>query len=192
MKKGYFIIDLETMGTDPDCVVIALSMCCGTFKGQGLRDTFNEVLSNAASYRVCKHAQIEAGRTVDAGTVQFWSKHPEAMSQVKAIPDLITMDQMKQTIFEYLAANNYSGSTHVTWIRAPHFEQPILESIMGETPWSHWTVRDVRTAIDIAVDSNSGYPPNKAALEADLGVIKHHPLHDIAFDIAMIDEFLFS
>lgn len=196
MSADYLIYDFETFDTTPTSVVIAISIACGQYKKQGLKAAFEDVCSNARTYRLRVKTQV--GRTTSKSTIEFWQNNPEAMELIKNIPTQIDILDLEKAFKEVMEQGGYTPNTTV-WIRAPHFDHPMLADIMKnhiksahEAPYNHWNVRDVRTALDVATGSKRGYPENIEAIKQELGVVKHHPVHDIALDIALLDEFVYN
>lgn len=61
--------DLETLGTGPDAVILEIGAV--PFDPNG-NDTVDSLLSRAARFPLPIQSQLDAGRKVDAGALQFW------------------------------------------------------------------------------------------------------------------------
>lgn len=189
------IFDLETFDTIETSVVISMSIYCGDYISGTPKEMFDHVVDNCKTFRFSPKAQIDAGRTTSQGTLDFWKGHPEALKMVQSIGEKIDFRDVYDKVKDYLDSVGYSANKTTVWIRAPHFDHPILENLIlcgtgvRKVPYQHWRVRDVRTAVDIAIDSTKGYPDNIEDIKAELGVVKHNPEHDIALDVALLKMF---
>ena len=66
------MIDIETLGTDPDCVVLSV----GAVKFDPF--TLNEPHSKTL-WRPSADEQLNADRSVDQGTIEWWGKQAEEL-----------------------------------------------------------------------------------------------------------------
>lgn len=149
-------------------------------------------------------SQLETGGHISDDTVAFWSQHPQAYKQTYL--DVEPKQDIKKfytNFSNYLSEKGYRASKkddpHVVWIRAPHFDDPIVKSLSyvctglnGVAPYSHWNVRDIRTAVDMAFPTNggSGYIPitttdGKNFFDT-LGLVPHDSVDDLCRDMLLL------
>jgi len=181
----FVILDIETLGYRPDCIILNTSMLCGTwidyfgdYSGEYVRDCIKNGVADAhliafykdSLHKIRKRAlsinfdideQAADGRTTDERVIEFWGKHPEAFKRVTS-GRTISYKQAHALFFKYLEKTHYNGERGKTdvFVRAPHFDIPKLENLVNANlPFSHWNVRDVRTVCDMAFPDNlsTGY-----------------------------------
>lgn len=131
------MLDLETLGTRPDCVILTL--------GAVKFDPFSIKEPGPGLYlRIDADEQIARGRGVQEDTLQWWMKQDELVRE-EAIGenDRVTVEEMYRQLNRFLVgANNI-------WAQGPVFDIAILENIYRQygwpTPWQFWQIRDSRT-----------------------------------------------
>jgi len=135
------MIDIETLGTEPDCVVLSVGAC-----------KFNPY-SNAEPHtrklwRPSADKQIESGRSVLDSTLEWWSKLPqhiqeEAFSEDNRMP----LEQFFKELNKYLV-----GCDKI-WCQGPQFDMVILENLYKQFDhhrnWAFWQVQDCRTIFNM-------------------------------------------
>lgn len=132
------MIDLETLGTDPDCIILSIGVCgFDIMTGQIIRTLYNTISMESQDHI----------RTVSGGTIRWW------MDQSK---------EAKQVFNEsnyHLQSALYGLSTWLepystVWGNGATFDISILEDAYAqhkiEIPWPLWNIRDVRTICDVA------------------------------------------
>lgn len=139
----HVMVDLETMGTVPGCVVLSIGAVY--FDENGLGKEFYEVISR-------KHC-AELGLHESLSTQQWWDKQSEAAKQV--IRDAESEDAAKvHEVLERLH-NFLKLDTNVkVWGNGADFDNPILACLydaaeMKQT-WISWNGRCYRTLKNIA------------------------------------------
>lgn len=142
-QKTALMIDLETLGTTSDAVVTEIGCC--------VFDERTGVISAEFS-RVCDVGwQVANGRKICPNTLAWYQAKGLTISglsgddRVGLSAALIDMREW----FRYLLGDRIGDSVMV-WMRGG-MDQSILDHAYGcmgeETPWPHWHVRDVRTAM---------------------------------------------
>lgn len=196
MSADYFIFDLETLSTHNNALILSISFCCGDYQRQGPEHAIEYVRERGETYRLPIEMQKNRfGRHVEDDTLAWWKNHNDAFEVVMSAGNRIDCSELYPRIVKHLSLYEYDQKETVVWLRAPHFDQPILESFFETVhgkkgvPYSHWKIRDVRTAIDIATGSNNGYPENNRDVGDKFGIRKHVPIDDIALDVALLEEF---
>lgn len=125
------MVDIETLGRDPGCAVIAIG--AARFDTQQVGETFEASIDVTS----CQ----EFGLEIDAETLEWWlSQGPQAREQLDGGRDL---DFVLEEFAEFL-----DGCDEV-WANSPKFDAAILEEAYKPTrhsvPWEYWQLRDFRT-----------------------------------------------
>lgn len=137
------MIDLETLGTNPDAPIISIGAVFFDIEKKVLGPTFYMALD--------VNEQIKRGRKVTGDTLKFWMGQSDAAKKVfheqaKAVP------QVLHTFSEWIKANN--PKVYV-WGNGSTFDISMLENIylMYEdvtsfklaAPWGYNKIMDLRT-----------------------------------------------
>ena len=130
-------IDIETLGTSPDTVVLTI----GGIKFDPMED---DGLHSEFYYRLNADEQIDMGRTVDEKTLEWWETQSE---EVKA-EALDTNDRIP--VEETLKAlNKWLVGVDKLWCQGPVFDIGILENLYKQIGlhhnWQFYIIRDSRT-----------------------------------------------
>jgi hypothetical protein len=131
------MIDLETLGVEPDCVVITI----GAIKF----DPFTDTEPHSGLYLRCDvDEQTNMGRTVDDNTLAWWAKQDEAIKEEAfGEHERSSMDQVTRAI------NKFCVGLDVLWCQGPLFDYAILQNLYKQVgkpaPWHYWQIRDSRT-----------------------------------------------
>ena len=130
-------IDIETLGTSPDTVVLTI----GGIKFDPMED---DGLHSEFYYRLNADEQIDMGRTVDEKTLEWWETQSE---EVKA-EALDTNDRIP--VEETLKAlNKWLVGVDKIWCQGPVFDIGILENLYKQIGlhhnWQFYIIRDSRT-----------------------------------------------
>ena len=125
------MIDLETLGVEPDSVIITV----GAIKFDPYSDT--------------EEQSEQLGRTIDDNTMEWWTKQPqniqdEAFGEHK---DRVNMDQLTK------ALNKFCVGVDQLWCQGPLFDYAILQNLYKNVkkpcPWNFWQIRDSRTVFSM-------------------------------------------
>jgi len=154
------MIDLETLGTGPDCVVLTIGGV--KFNPNEISDTHNEFY-----YRFDVDEQLAKGRTTLDSTLEWWSR------QEKSVRDEALGDEGRTPVLEVLQhLNKWCVGADVIWCQGPAFDIVILENMYKQyqhhIPWAFWKIRDSRTLFSIM--------PNDPRKEIDFDA--HNALED--------------
>jgi len=138
------MLDIETLGTCPDCVVLTL----GAVK-------FNPyTLDDVVGGIYCKpdvDDQIARGRIVREDTMQWWSEQAEEVrEEALGTEDRIPVVQMLKELNKFLVgANN-------VWAQGTVFDIGILEHLYKQYEmvpnWQYWQITDSRTLFKLHGD----------------------------------------
>ena len=134
-------IDIETLGTNPDTVVLTI----GGIKFDPMAD---DELHSEFYYRLDVDEQIDMGRTVDEKTLEWWETQSE---EVKA-EALDTNDRIP--VEETLKAlNKWLVGVDKIWCQGPVFDIGILENLYKQIGlhhnWPFYIIRDSRTLFSL-------------------------------------------
>lgn len=137
-KKTHLMIDLETLGVRPDAAVVEIGACLFDPMGDGASKTFS----------VCLDVSRQGG-SVDAGTIDFWLKQPEAsrkhLADASKLPTLEALEAFE-------AFMQPTGAITGVWSHGPAFDITILQSLYNRArrpvPWNYRHIRDTRTIME--------------------------------------------
>ena len=169
----HVMIDLETLGTRPDAVIIQVGAVA--FEATGRGRVYNETPFN-------RHVLVQDGcGTVDHGTLCFWLQEASAGRMGKALSEhAVPLQQVLQELTEF-PGRVREGATWAdvegVWSKPSSFDLPILASAYArfgaEPPWEHWKTRCARTLFSL-----TGGTPDVD----QTGMVKHD-----AFDDALVE-----
>ena len=135
------MIDLETLSTNPDAVILTVG---------GVKfNPYNQVEPAQGMYfRVDVDSQTARGRDVMQDTIDWWSKQPEEIrEEALGDKDRISLDEMIKNI------NKWAVGVAVFWWQGPWFDYAILQNLYKQlghpVPWQYWQIRDSRTLFSL-------------------------------------------
>ena len=151
------MIDLETLGTDPNGLIVQIGAC--------YFDRYNGKVGPTFCKNIDIQSGIDEGFTMTGSTIEWWlTQSPEAQKSIMAEPKVNVVDAM-------LAFNNFAQPAKAIWSHAT-FDFVLVSyhlSKLGIRPkFGFWTARDLRTIIDLA--------------KVDVRNIKREGLHHNALD----------
>jgi hypothetical protein len=138
------MLDLETLGTGPDAVILTL--------GAVKFDPYTMELPGPGLYiRPDVDEQIARGRFVDMGTVEWWGKQAEDVrEEALGTEGRIPVEEM------YRQLNRFLVNSNNIWAQGPVFDIVILENLYRQygwpVPWNFWQIRDSRTLFGVHGD----------------------------------------
>lgn len=154
------MIDIETLGTEPDCVV--LSVGAVKFDPYKASDPHAKTL-----WRPSADEQMNADRSVLESTLQWWAGQPqhiqdEAFSEDGRIP----LEQFFKELNKYLVG------VDKIWCQGPQFDMVILENLYKQFDhhmnWAFWQVMDCRTIFNMMpVDPRKAIQQNLHSADED-------------------------
>lgn len=147
----HVMIDLETLGTSSDSVILSI----GAVKFDPTTCTLSD---NGLHLVLATADQQTKGRHVDQDTVDWWNKQSQEARLSWDIPDRQKLDP-RAVLMQF--TEWFKGARFI-WSHGSVFDVMLMESIMdmyGVTvPWKFWYIRDTRTLYDIA-----GVGPDRGA-----------------------------
>ena len=135
------MIDIESLDTTPDCVILTIGAVRFDPKGIGvvekleLRPTIDE--------------QTEKyGRTISESTLAWWSgQSATAQEEAFGDKDRISFKECMEKLYKFC------WNRKAVWSHGAPFDVVVMESAMRnlniQIPWPFYTVRDTRTLFDI-------------------------------------------
>ena len=139
------MLDIETMGFRPECVVLTF----GAIKF----DPYNPGLEPHTGFyqRLNVDEQLALGRTVDDSTMEWWSQQAESVrEEAFADEDRVSLVEFAKEL------NKYMVGVDNIWAQGPTFDFVIIENLfrMIDVPvnWQFWQIRDSRTLFQVAGD----------------------------------------
>lgn len=179
-----FLFDIESLGVESNAVVLSASII--HFNPEEKPD-YEKLLADACFVKLNAKDQVERlKRTVDKGTLDWWSEQHEYVRSVSFDPkpdDLLAEDAL-EVLRDYMA--KYPDANKQTMWARGSLDQMAIDSLAKKldvdpiTGYNMW--RDVRTAVDIMYGTVNGYVDIDHPTFQRHNVIKHHPTHDCALD----------
>lgn len=143
MSASHIMIDIETLGTQPGCVIASIGAC--TFDpdtGAVARQTFYDLVDIADA--------VGAGLAIEAGTVLWWMRQDnESRAEITREDCRAPLREALASLNEWFAEVGAHKKTAV-WANGASFDFPILEAgyraVGLSAPWAYWQQRCFRTA----------------------------------------------
>ena len=143
------MLDIETLATSPDAVVLTF----GAIKF----DPFNPSIqmSDGIYFRIDVDEQIDLGRRVDQGTVAWWgTQSAEVREEALGETDRVSLEDFTKALNKFVV-----GATRI-WAQGPVFDIVILENLYRQigkpAPWQYYSIRDSRTLLKALGDDRKG------------------------------------
>lgn len=131
------MIDLETLGTKPDSVILSIGAVFFDEKTKQIGPTFY--------MRPSVQDQLDIGRKVDADTIKWWMSQSDAAKKVFGEKQLPTRDVLTMFV-NWFKQNNKQA---YVWGNGSTFDISMMENIIrmfnAEPPWGYNKVMDQRT-----------------------------------------------
>ena len=149
------MIDIETLGRSPGCVVLSIGACrFDPVQGVDRENTFYVEIDPATAR--------EAGLEVDQDTREWWDNQD---------PDLAPLDGDTPLRAALSGLTDFCRGGGEFWANSPSFDLKILdaayEAVGRSSPWEYWEHRDVRTVRNLPT-----------AVEVSQNGREHHALDD--------------
>jgi exodeoxyribonuclease VIII len=138
------MLDLETLGTRPECVILTLGAV--KFNPYTLQDP-----GPGLYVRPDVDEQIARGREVQEDTLKWWMDQAEDVREEALGEDgRIPVEEM------YRQLNRFLVGVECIWAQGPVFDIAILENLYRQyswpTAWQFWQIRDSRTLFGVHGD----------------------------------------
>lgn len=157
---NHLMIDLETLGTSTDSVVLSV--------GAVKFDLESDAIDGRGFYgSVSIDSNLEAGRRIEEDTLLWWLKQPAAVQAV-FFEDKLSLEQALIDLSDWLGDNKW-----IVWAKGPSFDISMLEHAYRrfgmQPPWEFWNTRCVRTYMAL---------PGAKGIKASTEGLKHNALSD--------------
>ena len=157
------MIDLETLSTNPDAVVLTLGAV--KFNRTGPAQSLHEM--DHFYTRIEIQSCIEAGLSISHETKDWWEKQSS-----EARHEALTHKDRVPLVHALLEFSGWFKDSQCIWSHGATFDCVILEQAYKACnipiPWKFWSARDTRTLFDLAGVNIKDFPVRVA----------HHALHD--------------
>lgn len=182
-----YMFDVETIGVESTSVILSAAII--GFDPNNKEKTYDDYLNDALFVKFDVQEQVTTyNRTIDKSTIEWWSKIHPAIRQVSFTPsasDLPAHEGISK-LRDYITDADKS----TFWARGS-LDQMVIDSLCKAVgvnllaPYNNW--RDVRTALDCLCETTkNGYCDLSIPFDKGANVIKHHPVHDCAYDIMQL------
>jgi hypothetical protein len=133
------MIDIETLSTRRDAVVLSVGCCLFT------RTEVHKPYEFACDVQ----QQLDGGRRIDSSTLSWWMSQGDEARKMAFNPEPQTMLMMGQA-GAYLRDLITHNNVDAVWAHGVVFDLGILEDYLGMSPWDFRNIRDTRTLASIS------------------------------------------
>lgn len=175
---AHLMIDIETLGTAPDTVILTVAAQSFDPMGTGYYD---------GSYYARVDFESQADRSIENGTLEWWANQnsaakDEAFSELDRVPLSEALDELGKLIWK----------SSVIWANGPTFDMTILENAYKShnkpLPWQYYKVRDARTVYNLRPDLTVNHPAQQVVERSGQThrPATHHALEDCRRQIDLL------
>lgn len=135
------MIDIETLGTEPGCVVLSV--------GAVKFDPFNSETPHAPMlWKLDIDSQSNKGRIIRDDTIEWWGKQDAHVQEAAfSIDDRVTVEDFMKEL------NKWVNGVEKIWCQGPQFDMVILENLYEQYEhhhnWAFWQIMDCRTIFNM-------------------------------------------
>jgi len=135
------MIDIESLDTTPDCVILTIGAVLFDPRGQGIIDKIE--------IRPTIEDQTEIyNRSINEATLEWWGKqNPEAIEEAMGDRDRVSFKEAMYQLYKFCLNHGKP------WSHGSAFDVVAIEHAWRQTgqmlPWPYYNVRDTRTLFDI-------------------------------------------
>jgi exodeoxyribonuclease VIII len=164
------MIDLETLNTTPDSVILVIAAVKFSRRGKELSKDLPFFYK-----KVTIQSCLDKGLTISKDTQDWWDKQdPEIRKEAFGEPRV----DLKTALVDF---KKWIGKEEYIWSHGSSFDIVILNEALRrcglKSPWKFWNHRDTRTLFDVAGIKNSDLPQGD----------KHNALADCHRQIAGVN-----
>jgi hypothetical protein len=167
------MLDLETLGTMPGCVILSIGAVA--FDSTAIHATFEALLDPRSCQR--------AGLTIDADTVMWWLGQEEAARAALIRGSTMSLNA---ALTEFTSWLNPGERTIRLWSKGPSFDATVLRAAYRAAdlvvPWDFRQERCVRTILDLTGVDGGDY--------REMGEPRHQALSDALAQTRAVQEAL--
>jgi len=140
------MIDLETLATSPDCVILTL--------GGIMFDPYSKEDPHTPIYlRIDADEQMEMGRNWNEDTIKWWGEQdPEIREEALGEEGRLSLADALDQFHKWVCHSD------TIWANGSIFDIMIMEDLYRQMervpPWNYYNIRDVRTVFNMGVAHN--------------------------------------
>ena len=141
MNKKEVMIDLETLATTPNALILTIA---------GIKfDIDDDYLSLTDPYQLdhfyCRvSVESQPNRDIDDNTLAWWANQPAIAKE-----EAFSSEDRFHIADALTALNHWAKGSERYWANGSEFDYPIIETANKEcnlqSPWNYWQVSDART-----------------------------------------------
>lgn len=139
-KTADVMLDLETLGTSPGCVILSIGAVKFYPEEQRIGDTFYRLILPSSCTDIGLHA--------DAATAVWWMRQSDE-ARLGVAKASTTGVPVYQALRDFTNWYNEGDAGAFIWANSPSFDCAILKDVYqklkASPPWSFWAERDYRT-----------------------------------------------
>lgn len=141
--NDHVMLDLETLGTMPGCVVLSIGAV--TFDPNGDPADWK---GESFVFNIDENSCRQAGLRIEPATLDWWQRQdPQARARLLIDPEPLPV------VVEGFRCWWQRHRCKYLWSNGANFDEPIWRAAMRQTgqrePWKYWDVRDCRTILDV-------------------------------------------
>jgi len=141
----HVMIDIETFGTTPGCVIRSIGAVFFNPKGHPEKSLGPEFYVN-----IREEEQLELGAVKDEKTVKWWNRWDNKKAQEQLLVDQKSFETAYNLFCMFIKGNNGK----FMWGQGANFDSVLLEDLMRkagyQVPWQFYNIRDTRTIYEAA------------------------------------------
>lgn len=139
------MIDLETLHTAPDCVILSIGAVRFDPKGTGIAERLE--------LKPTIEDQTEIlNRSISEDTIQWWaSQNPAALEEAFSEEGRLSFKECMDIMYKFC------WNRRAVWSNGSTFDLIVMENAFRQVlehdnpvPWPFWTMRDTRTLYEVA------------------------------------------
>jgi len=136
------MIDIESLDTTPDCVILTIGAVLFDPRGHGIIDKIE--------IRPTIEDQTEKyNRSINDATMEWWGKQSlEAIEEAMGDRDRVSFEQAMNQLYKFCW-----NRSKCAWSNGASFDVVVMDHAWKQlgknTPWNFWDIRDTRTLYDI-------------------------------------------
>lgn len=175
------------MGVESNAVVLSAALI--HFDPQQ-KPSYQDLLDSACFVKFNAKEQLLVNRSISKSTLAWWKDQHEYVKSVSLEPSHsdLSVEQGIQKFYDYM--EKFPNNQNQTMWSRGSLDQLVIDSLCVKfglreiTRYNMW--RDVRTAVDVLYGSSDGYVEVVHPAFERHQVIKHHPVHDCAYDVMQL------
>ena len=186
MSNLYF--DIETLSTSSEAVVLSAAILWFDLENDQNIE-YEELLNRALFVKFEIKEQALKGRKISRSTIEWWKNQSEEARKMSFIPSSYDVSGLEGLELLTQYANTHLDKNGFAWQRG-NFDSMIIESMYRAYDlepfirYNKWM--ETRTFIRLTKDTCNSNAYCKIPNFDKKLVIKHDPIHDIAYDTLMI------